>query len=209
MRSSITGRITSSGASVVWHVAPTWLKPNVGNILLSNFCEQKFGQPGPITIPIDCNDLSLLIFEEKWPNYAYGPKSARNSFSFWRRRLFNVCVPIFCAPKVAILLVYIPAKIKMSFIWKDNFFFWPKSASFVSRSAAILPIVVQAYLQSYSFGGSIKLIICQIRHELSVTIHDISTSWKKNVRWRTQYFKIFLFFTSLLQYQPIIYSLID
>ena len=24
-----------------------------------------------------------------------------------------------------------------------------------------------------------KLIICQIRHELSVTIHEISTSWKK------------------------------
>ena len=31
-----------------------------------------------------------------------------------------------------------------------------------------------------------KLIICQIRHKLSVTIHDISTSWKK-VRWRTQH----------------------
>ena len=31
----------------------------------------------------------------------------------------------------------------------------------------------------YSFGRRIKLIICQIRHELGVTIHDISTSWKK------------------------------
>ena len=39
------------------------LKPNVANILLFNFCEQKFAQHGPITIAIDCNGLSLLIFE--------------------------------------------------------------------------------------------------------------------------------------------------
>ena len=45
------------------------LKPNVANILLFNFYEQKFIQHGPITIAIDCNGLSLLIFEEKWPNY--------------------------------------------------------------------------------------------------------------------------------------------
>ena len=32
----------------------------------------------PITIVIDCNGLSLLIFEEKWANYASGPKSAPN-----------------------------------------------------------------------------------------------------------------------------------
>ena len=55
------------------------LKPNVANILLFNFCEQKFVQHGPITIALDCNGLSLLIFEEKWPNYASGPKSAPNS----------------------------------------------------------------------------------------------------------------------------------
>ena len=41
---------------------------NVDNILLFNFCEQKFVQHVPITIAIDCNCLSLLIFEEKWPN---------------------------------------------------------------------------------------------------------------------------------------------
>ena len=38
--------------------------------------------------------------------------------------------------------------------------------------------VVQAYTQPYSFGGKIKVIICQIRHELSVNIYEISTSWK-------------------------------
>ena len=45
-------------------------KPNVVNILLFNFCEQKFVQHGPIKIAIDSNGLFLLIFEEKWPNYA-------------------------------------------------------------------------------------------------------------------------------------------
>ena len=64
------------------------LKPNVANILLFNFYEQKFIQHGPITIVIDCNVLSLLIFEEKWPNYASGPKSAENSNSFWVRASF-------------------------------------------------------------------------------------------------------------------------
>ena len=34
---------------------------------------------------------------------------------------------------------------------------------------------------TYSFGGRIKLIICHIRHELSFSIHEISTSWKKTL----------------------------
>ena len=41
--------------------------------------------------------------------------------------------------------------------------------------------VVQAYTQPYSICGRLKLIICQIRHELSITIHKISTSWKKKL----------------------------
>ena len=73
-------------------------------------------------IAIDCNGLSLLIFEEMWPNYTSGPKFASNSNSFWVRRLFNVCVRVFYALNATILLVYIPAKIKMSFIWQDDFF---------------------------------------------------------------------------------------
>ena len=56
------------------------LKTNVANILLFNFCEQKFAQFGPIMIAIDCNGLCLLIFEEKRTNYASGPKSAVNRF---------------------------------------------------------------------------------------------------------------------------------
>ena len=41
------------------------LKLNVANILLFNFCEQKFFQHDPLTIGIDCSGLSLLIFVEK------------------------------------------------------------------------------------------------------------------------------------------------
>ena len=90
------------------------LKPIVVNILLFNFWEQKFVEHGPITIAIDCNDLSLLIFKEKWPNYVSGPKSAPNNDSFGVRRLFNACVRVFCAPNATIMLFYIPAKIKIS-----------------------------------------------------------------------------------------------
>ena len=98
------------------------LKP-ISNKLLFNFCKQKFVQIGPIMIVIGCNDFSLFILKEKCPNYASRPKSAPNSDSFWVRRLFNVCVRVFCAPNATILLVYIPAKIKMSFNWKHDFFF--------------------------------------------------------------------------------------
>ena len=86
------------------------------------------------------------------------------------RRLFNAC-----APSATILLVYIPANIKMSLMGEDDFFL-AKSASSVSEAKTRFPSVVQAYTQPYLFGGRIKLIICQIRQELSVTIHEISTS---------------------------------
>ena len=124
----------------------------------------------------DCNGLSLLIFKEKLPNYAFGPKYAPNSDSFCVHRLFNVCVRIFCAPNATILRVYIPAKIKMSFFGRDDFFFFAKIDIFCKSIAAPLPSIVQQYTQPYSFGGRIKLITCQIRHELSVTIHEIGTT---------------------------------
>ena len=69
----------------------------------------------------------------------------------------------------------------------EKMIFFSKIGIFCKSIAGPLPSVVQAFTQPYSFGGSIKLIICQIRHELSV--HEISTSWKKNVRWRSQYNK--------------------
>ena len=103
----------SAGNVVAYIVAHSavLLKTNVANIVLFKFGEQKFVQHGPITIAIGCNGLSLLIFEEKCPNYASGPKSSQNSDSFWVRRLFNVCKRVFCGPNETILLVYIHAKI--------------------------------------------------------------------------------------------------
>ena len=172
MQSSKTDRKTSSVASAVWHVAPScW------NQMLPIFSSSIFVNKNSFNMAVDCNGLSLFIFEEKWFNYAFGPKSAPNSDSFWVHRLFNVCVRIFCTPNATILLVYIAAKIKMRFILKDDFFL-PNPAS-VGRSVAILSSVVQVCTQQYSFGGRIKLIICLIRHELSVTNHEISTIWKK------------------------------
>ena len=57
----------SDGQAVAYTIGP-----NVVNIVHLNFCEQKFLQHGQITIANDCNGLSLLIFEEIWPNYASG-----------------------------------------------------------------------------------------------------------------------------------------
>ena len=99
MRSSKTGSFDCVVYSAIQ------LKPNAANILLFNFCELNFIQHAPITIAIDCNGHFLLIFEEKWPNYASRPKAEPTE-----------CVRVFCALNVIILLVYIPAKIKMSLI---------------------------------------------------------------------------------------------
>ena len=66
-----------------------------------------------------------------------------------------------------------------------TFFFLPKSASSVDRRPS----------SQRCSGGRIKLLICQIRYELNVTIHKICTGWKNgNVRWRTLYMCIFILF---------------
>ena len=57
---TVSNRSSKAGRKISAHSA-FLLKPNVANILLFNFCSQC-----PITIVIDCNGLSLLIFEEKW-----------------------------------------------------------------------------------------------------------------------------------------------
>ena len=167
------------------------LKPNIGNIL---FFLSSCSYRSPLTVTV--SPCSFSKKKKKWPNYASGQKSAPNSDSFWVRRLFNVCVRIFCATNATILLVYIPAKIKMSFNWKYDFF--AKIGIFCKSITGPLPNVVQVYTQKYSFGWRIKLIICQIRYELSVIIYEIRTSCKKkkNVRWRTLW-KWWFFFKEL------------
>ena len=80
------------------------LKPNVVHVILLNFWKQKFVEHGTVTLAIDRNGGSLLIFEEKWPNDATVPNSARNSHPLWVHRLLNNDVWIFWAPNATILL---------------------------------------------------------------------------------------------------------
>ena len=164
-------------------------KPNVANIPLFNFCEQKFLQHGPIIMAIDCNGLSLLIFEKKSPNYAPEPKSAPNINSFWVLRwnfsMYACGFSIFCALNATILLVYIPAKIKMSFIWKDDFF--AKIGIFCN---SISHNISQQCLSVYTtifVRPKDKPNFCQIRHELNVAIHEMRLVEKKKTLgdWQT------------------------
>ena len=152
MRSSKTGRKTSSVASPVWHVL---LKPNVANILLFNFYEQKSVHHGPITIATDCNPHQTVTRFGcvGFSIYACGV-SVLQMRQFW-------------------LFTYPP---RSKWALSEKIIFFAKIGIFCKSTD---PSVVQAYTQPYWFGGKIKLIICQIRHKLSVTIHETSTSWKK------------------------------
>ena len=67
---------------------PVLLKPNVIHVIIFNFWNKKFVEHGTLTLAIDRNARSLVIFEEKWPNDATIPKSAPNSHSLWGHRLF-------------------------------------------------------------------------------------------------------------------------
>ena len=68
---------------------PVLLKPNVVHVILFNFWKQKLVDHGTVTLAIDRNGGSLLIFEEQWPNDAIVRKSAPNSHSLWVHRLLN------------------------------------------------------------------------------------------------------------------------
>ena len=99
--------------------------------------------------------------------------------SFWVRRLFIVCMRVFCAQMRQFCLFTYPPISK----WASRSILAHSLQHYhdFQTNVAIFASVVQAYIQSYLFGGRIKLFICQIRHELSVTIHEISTSWKKTL----------------------------
>ena len=145
MQSSNAGRKTLSVVSAVWHVAPQ----NVALILLFNFCEQKFVQHGPTTIAIDCNGLSLLIFEEKWSNSASLDLSLHQTvnrfgcvdFSMYACGFSVSQMPQFC------LFTY-PPRSKWDSSEKMIFFFLPKSASSVSRSQAHLAKCIHNHIRS-------------------------------------------------------------
>ena len=137
MPSLKTGHKTSSVVLGCVARSAVLLKPNVANILLFNFCEQKFVHHGPITIAIDCNGLSLHIFEEKWPNYASGPKSATNSELFWVRQFSMYAPNGFLCPKCN-NFACLHTRQDQNELHLKRWFFLPKSASSVSRSQAHL-----------------------------------------------------------------------
>ena len=153
----------------MWHVAPScWnqILPISSSLIFMK--KNWFNMArSPLTVT-----TSLCSFLKKNGSIMTLDQSAPNSDSFWVHRVFNVCMRVFCAPNSTILLLYIP-KIKMSFIWNDDSFFFAKIGIFCKSIARPFS---EAYTQPYSLGGRIKLIICQIRLELSVTIHKRSTS---------------------------------
>ena len=128
---------------------------------------QKLIHYSAITIAIDCNGLSLLIFTKQWLVFGASAFQCMHAGFLCRK-----CDNFACLHN---------RQYQNELHMKRLFFFLPKSVSSVSLSVAIFPSVVQAYTQPYSIGGRIKLIACQIRHELSVIIHEISTSWKKRL----------------------------
>ena len=79
-------------------------------------------------------------------------------------------------------------------------FFVAKIGIFCKSISGPLPSVVQTYTQPYSFGGRMQLIISQIRDELSVTIHEISTSWKKTLDGGTYICVVYKICTYVAQY---------
>ena len=162
MRSSKTGHKTSSVASVVRHVAPS--------------CWNEM-------LPISSSSI-----HSTWPD--------NDRLAHFRIKMTQLCIWTKIRTKQWLVL----GVSAFQFMLAD--FLCPKCDSFaylythhdqnelhLNRWFFFLPISAKVMSQYFPalFGGRIKLFICQIRHKLNVTIHEISTSWKKNVRWRTQY----------------------
>ena len=84
---------------------------NVANILLFNFCEQKFVQNGPITIAIDYNSLSLLIFED-----------IMAQLCLWTKIRTKQCLVLSASPFQFCLFIYPPGS-KWASSEKMIFFF--------------------------------------------------------------------------------------
>ena len=143
------------------------LKPNVANILLFNFCEHKFVQHRAITIAIDCNGLPCSFLKKNCPIMPLdqNPHEAVPHFGFG----FSMYACRFSVRKYDNFPCLRTRQDQNEFHLKRYFF-----DDNLQSNVAIYPSVVRACTQPYLFGERIKLNICQIRHELSVTIHEIS-----------------------------------
>ena len=131
------------------------LKPHVANILLFNFCEHKFVQHGPIRSPLTEQPL-FAYFRRKMAQLWFWIKIRTKQWLVLGASAFQCRRAGFLCPKFDNFVCLHARQDQISFIWKDDFFFLPKSMS------GPLPSVVQVYTQPYSFGR-IKLIFFQIR----------------------------------------------
>ena len=111
------------------------------------------------------NGLFLLIFEEKWTNMALD-QNPHQTVTHFGCVGFSMYACGFSAPqRRQICLFTYPPRSKRA----EKMIVLAKIGIFCKSIASPLSSVVQAYTQTYSFGGRIKLIICQIRHELLFT----------------------------------------
>ena len=179
MRSSKTGRKTSSVASAVWHVALScWnqmLPISFSSSIFVNFV--KFVQHRPITIAIACNGLILAYFQRKMAQICLWTKIRTKQWLVLGAPAFQCMLAGFLCPKCDNFVCLHSRQDQNEPHLKRRFFF-AKIGIFCKSTAGPLPSVIQEYTQPYSVGGRIKLIVCQIRHELSVAIHEISTYWE-------------------------------
>ena len=132
---------------------PVLLKLNVVHVNLFIFWKQKFVEHGAVTLAIDRNGGSLLIFEEKWPNDVTVQLVAPNSHSLWVRRLLSDDVWIFWAPNATILLIDIiallPKQSKM--YWKIGLIKWV-----IVRPAVVVIWMMMCFI--FKWKGSIFVI---------------------------------------------------
>ena len=142
------------------------------------FLWTKFVQHGSITITIDCKGLSLLIFEEKWPNYASRPKSAPKRDSFLGTSAFQCIRAGFLCPKSNYFACLHTRQAQNELHLKRWFLFLPKLASYVSRSVAIFPC-----------SSVYKTIFVRQKDK---TNYLSNQTWA-NVRWRSPYTIIYYF----------------
>ena len=98
-----------------------------------------------VTLAIDRNGGSLLIFKEKWPNDATVPKCAPNSHSKWVYRLLNEEVWIFWGPNATILLIFlIELLLKQSqMLWKIGLIEWGTVRPAVAVTSMILYFILK------------------------------------------------------------------
>ena len=170
MRSSKTGRKTSSVASAVWYVAPSCWNQMLPISSSSIFVNKNSFK----TISLLTVTASPCPFSMKNDTMDQNPHQTVTRFGCVGFSKYACEIPV---PQMRQFCLFTYPPRTQSFIWKYDFFF----AKIVKNNVTIFFSFVQAYTQPDSFGGRIKLIIYQIRYKLSVAIEEISTSWKKTL----------------------------